>query len=346
MKSFLPIKVKYSPIKKLALIPFEKKAEKIYRCLELQYIDSPIHGIGYRVIAYRNDNYLDVYDDYSLVYNKDEKFDVAEKGLNRHVQTKLENVSFKSDNGKLILSFSFRDIENREVKFYIKEEVNKKTIPMNILAPVGVGSKKPNFLPLFFLYNFDFIRSKHTIINCKIDNIDIEIDTFPMPMNFQKRYFIRYSEKCELIEFINTDYSKLEEVELDSNLIFEENNVAYCFESENILKEIKVKFKENETIIKFMPSLNIKENMSGKFRIEPNSIIGYISGEYNIIKKKNLAEIILEATGGWVSVPNSFITKILLKKNSMFCKWVKNYKLKEVINLNTKVIDGKWTNDN
>lgn len=346
MKSFLPIKVKYCPIKKLALIPFEKKAEKIYRCFELQYLDSSIYGTGYRIIAYRNDNYLDVYDDYSLVYNKDEKFDVAENGLNKHVQTRLENVSFKSDDGKVTLSFSFTDIENRDVKFYIKEEVNKKTAPMNLLAPVGVGSKKPNFLPLFFLYDFNFIRKKHTIINCKIDNIDIEIDTFPLPMNYQKRYFTRYSEKCELIEFINTDYLKLEEVELDDNLIFVENNVSYYFESENALKEIKVKFDENETVIKFIPSLNIKEDMSGQSRIEPNSIMGYISGEYNIIKKQNLVEMNLEATEGWVSVPNSFITKILLKKNSMFCKWAKNYRLKEVINLDTKVIDGKWTNNN
>ena len=60
MKSFLPIKVKYCPMKKLALIPFENNPDKLYKCLELQYFDSEVSGTGYRIIAYRNDNYLDV----------------------------------------------------------------------------------------------------------------------------------------------------------------------------------------------------------------------------------------------------------------------------------------------
>lgn len=39
-----------------------------------------------------------------------------------------------------------------------KEFSNEKSIPMNLLAPIGYGSKNPNFLPLFFMYDFDFIR--------------------------------------------------------------------------------------------------------------------------------------------------------------------------------------------
>ena len=74
MKGYLPIIVKYSPIRKLAIIPFEKSPDTIYRGFELQYIDGEPYGVGYRVLAYRNDNYVDVYDDVALNFNENEKY--------------------------------------------------------------------------------------------------------------------------------------------------------------------------------------------------------------------------------------------------------------------------------
>lgn len=46
---------------------------------------------------------------------------------------------------------------------------------MNLLAPIGYGAKSPNFLPLFFMYSFDFIRKKHTQIECKIEDKKVVI---------------------------------------------------------------------------------------------------------------------------------------------------------------------------
>lgn len=90
MKSIIPFIINYSPIKKLALIPFEKNPDKIYKGFELQYIDGEPYGKGYRVIAYRNDEYIDVYDDISLKFQKNEKFNVAKKGLNKHIQVAIQ----------------------------------------------------------------------------------------------------------------------------------------------------------------------------------------------------------------------------------------------------------------
>lgn len=55
MKGYLPIIVKYSPIRKLAIIPFEKSPDTIYRGFELQYIDGEPYGVGYRVLAHINE---------------------------------------------------------------------------------------------------------------------------------------------------------------------------------------------------------------------------------------------------------------------------------------------------
>lgn len=57
MKGYLPIIVKYSPIRKLAIIPFEKSPDTIYRGFELQYIDGEPYGVGYRVLAHEFEFY-------------------------------------------------------------------------------------------------------------------------------------------------------------------------------------------------------------------------------------------------------------------------------------------------
>lgn len=162
MKSYLPIVIKYSPIRRLALVPFEKDRDIIYKGFELQFIDGEPYGVGYRVLAYRNDKYLDVYDDVSLNYMEDEKFNVAENGLHQHVRTNINNVRlYKVDNNQII-SFEFVDIQGRKVSVHIEEKTKRKTKSMNLLAPIGVGSKKPDYLPVFFMYDFDFMRRSKT----------------------------------------------------------------------------------------------------------------------------------------------------------------------------------------
>ena len=183
MKSIIPFIINYSPIKKLALIPFEKNPDKIYKGFELQYIDGEPYGKGYRVIAYRNDEYIDVYDDISLKFQKNEKFNVAKKGLNKHIQVAIQKTYLNKKNDCEKISFNFKDIQDRQISFFITEFSTRKTVPMNLLAPIGYSSKKPNFLPLFFMYDFDFIRKKNTQIECYIDKQKIKLDGFPIPMN-------------------------------------------------------------------------------------------------------------------------------------------------------------------
>ena len=311
MKNIIPFIVNYSPIKKLAIIPFEKKPDKIYKSFELQYIDGEPYGNGYRIVAYRKDSYVDVYDDISLQFQENEKFNVAEKGLNRHVQVAIKKAYLEKQNNCECISFGFKDLENRKIDFYIKEFSSKKSISMNLLAPIGYGSKNPNFLPLFFMYNFDFIRKKYTQIKCKIEDKKIKIDKFSMPMNMQFRYYARYSNQCELLEFANTDSLSFIEVDLDNNSYIDKN-IEYIFESSNSLSKIII----------------------------------YLEGIYEINREQDKIYIKLVPQKGWNSVPNSFITKIILNPKSIFCKWCKNYEYIEEIDIQKKLVKAKWSNNN
>ena len=345
MKSIIPFIVNYSPIKKLAIIPFEKKTDKIYKSFELQYIDGEPYGNGYRIVAYRKDNYVDVYDDSSLQFQENEKFNVAERGLNRHIQVPIKKAYLEKQNNCECISFSFKDLENRKIDFYIKEFSNKKSIPMNLLAPIGYGSKSPNFLPLFFMYDFDFIRKKYTQIECKIEGKEIVIDEFPMPMNMQFRYYARYSNQCELLEFANTDSLSFVEVDIDDNSYIDKN-VEYIFEDSNSLNKIIVHLEDGKIDINFSPCFNMNKDTKGIFKICPKEKMGYLEGIYEINRDKDKIYIRLVPQNGWNSVPNSFITKVILNPNSIFCKWCKNYEYVEEIDIQKKLVKAKWSNNN
>lgn len=349
MKAILPFEIRYSPIKALVLIPFAKHPEPVYKGLELQYIDAEESGKGFRVIAYRNDSYVDVYDDYSLTFHADEKFDVAENGLNKHIQTNFGNTSFQKKNGNVEIVFSFKDLLNREISVSMIEHTSRKSIPMNLLAPIGWGSKKPNYLPLFFLYDFDFVRKSKTTANIVIDGKKLKPDKFPVPMNGQFRYFSRYSLNCDLIEFINTDYCELTEVETDKEFCFSKEQVKYLFNSNAELRAINIDAGNSVTSISFEPALALYKgiNLAGEFSITPALCMGNIMGNYQI--QETMADtykLSLTPGGGWTPVPNSGITKLILGTKSIFRNWSKNYHLEEEISLKERKVTGKWSNGN
>lgn len=71
---FIPFKIEVVPMTKLALMNFEKRPDIIYNALELQYFSGPPYGCGFRVLAYRRDDFVDVYDDERLHFNPAEEY--------------------------------------------------------------------------------------------------------------------------------------------------------------------------------------------------------------------------------------------------------------------------------
>lgn len=342
----LPVMVKYSPIRKLAIIPFEKCPDTFYKGFEIQYIDGEPYGTGYRLLAYRNDDYVDVYDDMTLNYIEDEKFNVVINGLNKHVQTPLSRVRFCKVGNNQIISFELVDIQNRKITVHIEEQTKKKSKSMNLLAPIGAGSKNPEFLPVFFLYEFDLMRKKKSIVRCNIDGKDIKIDSFPMPINGQSRLYARYSNECEMIEFAEASMTELKEIELDENNTYCDGNIKYSFDEEFALKNIIVHIGEHDVNIFFEAGVNLYNSCISKFTIIPREQMGYIQGEYNLEYGDNTAKFCMIPKDGWISRPNSFITRFIMGKKSIFCSWSKKYMYEAKIDLSTKKVDAYWKNGN
>lgn len=215
----------------------------------------------------------------------------------------------------------------------------------NLLAPIGVGSKTPDYLPVFFMYDFDFIRKRKTIVSCNIDGKDIKIDGFPMPMNGQTRLYARYSNECELLEFANASITELQEVELNENNIYSKDNVEYIFEGSDVLKKVIVHFNEQEVQICFDTGLSLGKSCAGEFTIKPREQMGYVKGEYSVQCEKNTI-LKMMPKYGWSSKPNSLITRFILGKNSVFCSWSKTYMYEAVIDLVGRKVEACWVNGN
>lgn len=74
--------------------------------------------------------------------------------------------------------------------------------------------------------------------------------------------------------------------------------------------------------------------------------MGYLEGIFEINRNNDKVFIKLIPNKGWVSVPNSFITKMILNPHSVFCKWSRNYEYIEEIDFKKKIIKAKWHNNN
>lgn len=351
MKTIIPFKLELIPIKKLALISFEKDPDETYRGLELQYLDGEPYGTGWRVIAYRYDKYVDVYDDTALKTIENEKFDVAENGLANYSKTKISGVMFEKDGNGAHISFFFKDIFNRNISVQIHENSKRDSKGMNLLAPIGAGSIKPTSFPLYFLYEFDFIRKYKTKMVIEIDGNRRKADNFPFPLTkeLQWRYYTRYSMDCQMVELAKSEDGILSLVELNEDYSYTEDQTTYYFDankSEVSLRSIIVMDKERKLEMVFDQPLPIEKredgDTSGKFQIMADPVMGTVEGIYKWRQQNGVCTINLSPDKGWKSVPNSIITNMILSKKSIFCTWPKLYEYLQEIHSNSLKSKSEW----
>ncbi len=218
-----------------------------------------------------------------------------------------------------------------------------KHTPMNKLAIINFEKN-----PLFFLYNFDFIRRKNTIVDIHIDENTLKLDPFPLliPMNGQMRYYSRYTMESQIIEFIPINM-QLKEVVLDEQMRYFDQDIKYQFvETSNGpgLSLIEL-IQDKRVIINFNPAF-VLYDQKGEFSICPSEEMGHINGIYQVKRNGNLADISLTPDKGWTSTPNSLITKIILSSKSIFCTWSKKYQYSALLDLTMLSSRAKWTNQN
>lgn len=346
-----PFTMNINAVKKLVLFNFEKSPDTIYGSLELQWLDSPKTGQGFRVIAYRTDQYVDVYDDTTLIKQTDEHFEVCGNGLKNYVYAPFTSPCCKLVEGNLHVHFSFYDYKARLIEVHLEEHATKRSIPFDLIAPIGVSSEYPTCLPVFAMYDFDLIRKRHTQFAVTIDGKAMKMDPFPVPLpkDGQMRYFMRYSCDCELIDFGSKSTKPLNLMECENSKANDGQLLAhYRKNSEQYIMESLTFCKSNHDFTMYFEKgfpdlLRMKDGtITDYFKMQLSPTMGYFSGHYTVMKKENKVTISLIPDEGWTVTPQTFIPKMMLKKDSIFRTWPKSYRYTQTINLDTLESSTSW----
>lgn len=351
-KVLIPLKMEISPIKKLFLLNFEKHPEKVYEGLEWQYLESEEIGTGYRIIAYRTDKYVDVYDDINLKIENAGNFEVCGKGLLNYRECDFTTKCFEKEGSRIRVEFSFEDYLGRKIEVKIRESRKKESKSFDLIAPVGTSSVNPVMLPMFAMYNFDLVRVKETEVIAKINEKNLILDLFPIPFpkDFQKRYFARYGYDCELVEFAHSGREILLPVEIDKNGCILQNGVLHSFQKQeggDSLQSMKFKKAKHRFELIFSPPIPDimgmkEEKKEGEFIMEMDSTLGKVTGNYLIERQEDEVKIEMVPSGGWDVVSGMLLTKLLFQKKSLFCTWPKTYQYTQKINIRTGESVSKW----
>lgn len=256
----------------------------------------------------------------------------------------MTNLRFEQDEEDNVhISFAFDDVFGRPINVTIDEGINRSSTSFNLLAPIGLSSEKPKYFPLFWLYDFNFIRTNNLHCEISIDGQDIEPDPFPVPFPIHGHFrnFIRYTFDSRLYSLFDTTQTRLKKVELNENYQYSSDYIVYQFNNEGALSYIKA----DTTYITFEPSLSLTNAQNGAINIVTEDSMGYIKGEYSM-KQIDYSSFSFKCNfnQGWKSNVHLPTHKMVVNDNSVFATWSKQCYYNLDINLDTKGIHSKWEN--
>lgn len=342
-----PFSINIDPMEKLLLVNFEKDSDSIYTAFEPQVFNNHINGSGHLVIGWRKDKKIDVYHDDALTLDPS-KYNIAGAGLNQMISCDMKNCTYEVDKFGVQAQYKFKDLSGRTVKIEIRERNPRKRKSFGLLAPMGDAASHPTSLPLVLLHDFYFVRKSQTDISVLIDKRLHKVDDLPIPIDFQKMTFTRYSPK-PLIATLNPEYNGILET-LDLKIgqqSFDKEDITYELEwnkNSPFVKSMIVKNAVYPLSMSFepsFPSLNMnKVSQKGKFRISGHESVGSISGEYVIHSDNTSLAIQLTPTKGWKPKTTKFSTWFLFNMAKVFKKWPSTYQWDAKIQNKPK---GEWT---
>lgn len=202
----LPLRVDRAPITRLALLQFADDGDSVYEGLEPQFIDRGAEQ-GIRIIGYRHDGHVDLYDDLTLTPEPEEESRVTGRGRLTYRHTDLGRPILEvDDQSRIHVEFSFVDVEGRRITAGIHERTTRRSTPMNLLAPVGSSAADPEYFPLFLMHDFEFIRLGGSDLDVHIDDRPVTLAGFPVPLPIQGQWrsFAKYTTDSEIIAVFPT----------------------------------------------------------------------------------------------------------------------------------------------
>jgi|GEM_PF-1280847 len=290
-------------IKKLALSNF--KGDSIYHQIEMQEIVYNGETIVIVLIYQHDDKMIDIYYPDEIVLSKAN----FEKLLN-HVEmcpSTYESSFCLTDHGfemKLNLTDKFGRL------IWIDFSENKPGGEfISLIAPIGSGTKEPQYFPFIFIDKFGFLRKNCGTSSLKIGKSEMKLDKIP----FTPYYLTRYSLETTLAEWLpNTEkvMQLSDTMPAMGNTYQVVNNGGYIELATQTFNYYGRNFHVN-----YMPpipdllALKDNQNIEGKFCARTDSVSGIMAGTYSITKKDGKISMKIEPEKGWQPYPGKLWLK-------------------------------------
>lgn len=339
---------------KLLLINFEKDPDETYIGFEPQVFDDEVNGIGHLVIGWRRDGKVEVFHQVSLSPDP-AKFDIAGGGLSTLRATEFHVADFTIDARGVQVHYEFADLEDRKVRLRISEAHPKKRKPFDLLAPMGLAAENPSALPLVYLFDFYFVRRKHTEFVVSINGREHVPDRLPFSLDCVSMLFARYSP-CPQVVLVNPAFSgslqHLDIIQGEHSASGQEESFVFTDSPNGLaVKSITHKCAPQSLNMYFDPPFpNLmgypgESTLSGRFRICSKATVGVVVGMYSIESVGDKFRIMLEPSKGWVPKPDRWMLRLLYAVAKPFRQWPKSYRwAAEVVERDGEFyMDSDWT---
>jgi hypothetical protein len=329
-----PFSINLDPMERLLLVNFQKDPDSVYIGFEPQVFDDEVNGSGHLVIGWRTDKTVDVYYQKSLTLDP-AKYSIAGSGLNALCPADFDPAKFEVNANGVHAHYGFTDQYGRKVEILINEQHPRKRKPFGLLAPMGDAATNPQALPLVLLHDFYLVRKQHATINVSIDNKRHVVDELPIPIDWQRMTFIRYSPK-PLIATLNPAYNgRL----TGFNITAGEPTYAHENQAYNLvwsgdapaIASFGIQSKVHTLSMRFFPpfpclnTLADQTQMTGRFELFGHASVGRILGEYTLRSASSSVFIRMVPTKGWKPKITKFSTWLLFTIAAVFKKWPCTY---------------------
>ncbi len=323
-----PVSAAVQPLDRLLLINFEDHNDSLYVGLEPQVVADPQQGYGLLVVAWRIDDYVDVYHQPGLRLEPS-TYEIAGSGLHQMLERPLTDAYLEITAAGVATFFAFEDILGRDITVRIQETSSRTRRPFPLLAPMGDAVSEPTSLPLVVLDDFYFVRRSGTMAELEIAGEPVELGSLPIPMDLQRMYFLRYSPD-PLIVKLNPAHDGV--LPLLSGEPEESESVQFVLVDNFGYTEIsQMRVSHGAMVLDFEPPLpnvvDLRDGVmvNGTFKIHGSTGFGTVGGVYSFQRSGHNVNVLMTPSHGWQPRTNKVSLWLLYAVQPLFRTWPQTY---------------------
>jgi len=333
MDYYSPFSLSLVPMERLLLINITKDPDEVYTGFEPQAYDDPATGRGLIVIAYLHDGRIDVYHQPGVNLSG-KNFDIVGQGLREQAERPMAGARFDISPTGLDLDIAFDDLLGRPIRLRIREERDKPTHPFAILAPMGNSAEHPPALPLYFLYDFYFVRRARTELRISVGGRDHKPDSIPMLLDGARVHFLRYAAAPFIVDWNAAHDGELAPLSFaDGDRRAIDGPVTHelaLIDGRPALAAMAISDGRRALRVAFHPpfpdvtALPDGAGVAGTFAVEAGAG-GAVTGTYHTGRAGDQVDITLQPSGGWRPGPVQWGARLIFALVPLFRKWPQTY---------------------